>query len=256
MRPFRFLATTLLTTLLAGAAPAQSFSGCGTLVQGVTCVLFQPETGGLYLLATNGGFGVGAHVYVTGLLDPSCFTLCQQGNGCIDQNTIQPCAPGTPFCIPPVSAMACPCSNDGANGAGCANSQTGSAGALLTSSGSTAPDSVVLTAQGMLPTALCVFLQGDAQVSGGAVFGDGVRCTGGQLLRLAVRNASGGTASYPDFAGGDPSITARCVALGAPIPPNSDRYYQTYYRDPSPSFCSAPQGDTFNISNGQIVHWP
>jgi hypothetical protein len=29
----------------------------------------------------------------------------------------------------------------------------------------------------------------------------------------------------------------------------------TYYRDPDPSFCAAPQGSTFNGTNGQIITW-
>ncbi len=256
MRLRSVLACVAALSLFASRSAAQTFDGCGTLVQGVTCVLFAPDTGGLYVLANLGGFPVGSHVQVHGTIDPSCITICQQGNGCIQQNTIQPCSPGTPFCIPLVAAIACPCSNPGAGGAGCSNSQPGSQGALLSASGSTSPDSVALTAQSMLPTALCIFLQGDAQVAGGVVFGDGVRCAGGQLLRLAIKNANGGTAIFPSPAGGDPTISARSAQLGAPIAPNSDRFYQTYYRDPSATFCPAPQGSTYNITNGVIVHWP
>ena len=69
----------------------EPFEGCGELVQGVECVLFQADSGGLFLLENLGGFGVGDRVLVTGLLDPDCFTLCLQGDGCIFENTIEDC---------------------------------------------------------------------------------------------------------------------------------------------------------------------
>src|SRR5262249_50653571 len=74
-----------------------------------------------------------------------------------------PPAPGTPFCPGDGTlATACPCSNFGAAGRGCANSQPSSTGALLESAGTASPDSVVLTGSGEGPTALSIFLQGDA----------------------------------------------------------------------------------------------
>ena len=39
---------------------------------------------------------------------------------------------------------------------------------------------------------------------------------------------------------GDPSVSAQSALLGDPIAPGSSRYCQTYYRDPSLSFCPAP----------------
>jgi len=70
------------------------FDGCGVLVQGVECVLFQADAGGLYFLANTGNFNVGDHVRVRGLLNPDCVTICMQGNGCIEQNTISACLRG------------------------------------------------------------------------------------------------------------------------------------------------------------------
>ena len=69
----------------------EPFEGCGELVQGVECVLFQADSGGLFLLENLGGFGVGDRVLVTGLLDPDCFTICLQGDGCVFENTIEDC---------------------------------------------------------------------------------------------------------------------------------------------------------------------
>ncbi len=67
------------------------FSGCGTLVQGVECVLFQADLGGLYILSNVGPFSVGDRGFVTGCIDPSCISFCQQGDGCILNNTIATC---------------------------------------------------------------------------------------------------------------------------------------------------------------------
>ncbi len=163
------------------------------------------------------------------------------------------CSTGTPFCFGDGStATACPCGNVGASGHGCANSAV-AAGAKLKAMGRTSPDSVVLTASQMLPTSFSIFLQGSASVPSGAVFGDGVRCAGGSLLRLSTKSAVQGITQFPDAT--DLSITARSAALGAPIPSGAVRIYQTYYRDPSASFCPAPTGSTFNITNAVSIQW-
>ena len=150
-------------------------------------------------------------------------------------------------------ATACPCANTGASGRGCLNSDSFSPGALLTASGAASPDTVVLSSSDMLASVPCIFLQGDAVVTNGIVFGDGVRCVGGQLKRLGLKIASGGIASYPGV--GDPSISARSAALGDGIAPGSQRFYQVYYRDSDPNFCPAPQGNTWNVGSGVIVNW-
>ena len=149
-------------------------------------------------------------------------------------------------------ATPCPCANTGGLGRGCDNSAS-TGGAHLSASGATSPDSVVLLATHELPTALSIFLQGNALVAGGVGFGDGVRCIGGSLKRLAVRNASAGTVSYPQA--GDPSISAQSAALGDPIAPGSTRWYQTYYRDPNLAFCPFPQGNSWNVTNGVEIGW-
>ena len=167
--------------------------------------------------------------------------------------TVETDAVGTRFCAGDGSqSTPCPCGNSGAPGNGCANSSVAS-GALLAATGTTVPDALVLHAAQMLPSALCIFLQGDAALASGAVFGDGVRCVGGQLLRIGVKSAVGGTAGYP--AAGDPSISARAAALGTPIAPGSARWYQTYYRDPVAAFCPDPPGKTWNVTSGVIVNW-
>jgi len=126
-------------------------------------------------------------------------------------------------------------------------------GALLVATGATNPDTIVLAASGMPSSALSIFIQGNARLFDGAVFGDGVRCAGGTLKRIAVRGSTGGASTYP--AGGDPSISARSAALGDPFGPGATRYYQTYYRNPAPGFCPSPPGSTFNITNGVQINW-
>jgi hypothetical protein len=164
---------------------------------------------------------------------------------------IQPSEAVTPFCFGDGLGATCPCGNAGLPGRGCENS-AGTGGAWLTVEGVTHPDSIVLTSSGELPQALSIFLQGDATIAPTS-FGDGLRCAGGHLKRLYVKNARSGAASAPQA--GDPPITVRSADLGDPIPPGSIRYYQTYYRDPDLAFCPAPQGDSWNATNGVIITW-
>jgi len=149
-------------------------------------------------------------------------------------------------------ATACPCADSGSTWRGCENS-AGTGGAVLTTSGVTSPDTLVLVSMRELPHALSIFLQGDAEVAPGVVFGDGVRCVSGTLKRLYSKNAVDGVVSAPSA--GDPSITSRSAALGDPIAPGSTRSYQVYYRDPNLAFCAAPMGDAWNVSSAHRVVW-
>jgi hypothetical protein len=161
-------------------------------------------------------------------------------------------APLDTFCFGDGTIGTCPCGNQGVAGHGCDNSHA-TGGARMLASGTTQPDTVVLHVSGELPSALSIFLQGSALVSGSVGFGDGLRCVGGSLKRLYVKNASAGSVDAPGA--GDPSITSRSAALGDPIAPGTSRYYQTYYRDPNLAFCPAPQGNSWNVTNGVIVAW-
>jgi hypothetical protein len=149
-------------------------------------------------------------------------------------------------------ATPCPCGNTGSAGRGCDNS-IATGGSLLSAAGSVSPDSVVLTSSGELPSVLSIFLQGDALASPGVLFGDGVRCAGGNLKRLYSKNASGGSVTAP--LPGDNSITAQSAILGDPIAPGTSRIYQVYYRDPDLSFCPVPMGSSFNVSSGIKINW-
>jgi hypothetical protein len=159
----------------------------------------------------------------------------------------------TAFCSGDGStATPCPCGNTGLAGWGCDNSNN-TGGAHLSGSGAPNPDTLVLTSTGELPSVISIFLQGSASLANGAVFGDGVRCVGGNLKRLHIKSASAGTVSAPSI--GDPTISAQSSNLGDPIAPGSTRFYQVYYRDPNAAFCAAPLGSTFNVSNAVAITW-
>ena len=157
-------------------------------------------------------------------------------------------ATGTPFCFGDGTGMACPCSNSGTAGHGCENSST-TGGALLTASGHNSPDNIVLVATQEKPSAFTIFLQGNQMIAP-INFGDGLRCVGGQLKRLASKNATGGAVAFPE--GAEPSITARSAALGDNIVPGQKRWYLTYYRDADMTFCPSA---TFNSSQSLEIQW-
>jgi hypothetical protein len=130
----------------------------------------------------------------------------------------------------------------------------GTGGAILTGTGtpSLASDTVHFTSSGELPTSTSILLSGPTAVNP-AHYGDGLRCAGGSLKRLFTHSAVGGTVAMPQ--GSDLSVSARSAAMGDPITAGSVRIYQVYYRDPSATFCSAPAGGTFNISNALALAW-
>jgi hypothetical protein len=162
--------------------------------------------------------------------------------------------PPTPsaFCFGDGTLAACPCANSGLAGRGCDNS-VGTGGALLSASGTTSPDTLVLTQVDTLASSLSIFSKGTLELGSPVLFGDGLRCVGGALKRLYAKSAVAGTASAP--APGDLSISARSAELGDPLSPGMVRYYYVYYRDANPGFCAAPQGNTFNVGNALRVPW-
>jgi hypothetical protein len=110
-----------------------------------------------------------------------------------------------------------------------------------------------MTSSGELPNSSSILLQGSVDLVTPLIFGDGLRCVGGNLKRLYVRSASGGTVSFPPPAA--PSISAQSALRGDTIAPGSTRSYQVYYRDPSATFCPNPPGNGWNVSGAQRVHW-
>ncbi len=155
-------------------------------------------------------------------------------------------ATGTPFCSGDGSAHACPCNNTSADAPrGCLNSS--GHGARLTAGGvaSLTSDSVVLYASDMGASSPHLFFQGTNQVAIGAqVFGDGLRCAGGSIVRLAERTSVNGTSHYPGST--DPELHVRGQIMSPGV-----RTYQVWYRDPA-TFCTTLP---FNLTNGYEITW-
>jgi hypothetical protein len=157
-----------------------------------------------------------------------------------------PPSPFTALCFGDGSGTPCPCGNAGLAGNGCASSMNAN-GANLAASGnaSLASDTVVLSGSAM-PDAPVLYFQCLGPENGGAgtVFGDGLLCATGGMIRLDTKTNAGGASQYPDV--GDPSISV----IGSVMQP-STRFYQCWYRNAAP-FCTP---DTFNSTNAVSIAW-
>lgn len=156
-----------------------------------------------------------------------------------------------PICSGDGSGTPCPCANVSAPGRGCENSfATGGARMDGYGTSSVTNDTLWFQVYGVPPTASALLFQGtEAQTGGlGAVFGDGLRCAGGAVLRLGARFASGGYVAMGYVVPGDPLIS-----VGGQVPSGTVtvRVYQFWYRNIA-NFCT-PSG--FNLSNAVRVVW-
>ena len=151
------------------------------------------------------------------------------------------------FCYGDGTSTACPCGNASAVGAeaGCLNSLTVGATLRAAGSASLANDSFVLTGTNM-PNSNSLYFQGTTRLAGGAgaVFGDGLRCAGGTIVRLGTKLNAAGTSQYPGPS--DLSISVRGL-----VPAGAVRTYQAWYRNAA-VYCSA---STFNLTNGVEATW-
>jgi hypothetical protein len=154
--------------------------------------------------------------------------------------------PGLPYCFG-IPGSACPCANFGLPGNGCEHS-FGLGGGNLSGSGNpiVSADSLGLTASNLPPVTTILFFQAPAQNLFGAVFGDGLLCTAGAVIRLGARITAGGTASW-----GAPFGTLP-ISVGGAVPAvGGTRYYQGWYRNNAP-YCTPAR---FNMTNGYAVVW-
>ncbi|MBL8863588.1 MAG: S8 family serine peptidase [Planctomycetes bacterium] len=155
--------------------------------------------------------------------------------------------PGIPFCFGDGSGAPCPCSNASVPGSctGCLSSL--GLGGKLRSTGraSLASDTVTLIGTDM-PNSSALYFQGTLMQSGGAgvAFGDGLRCAGGAIVRLATQVNGAGVSTYP--LPGQQPVSQRGL-VGAP----ASRTYQVWYRNAA-SFCTSA---TFNLTNGLHIVW-
>ena len=93
-----------------------------------------------------------------------------------------------------------------------------------------------------------LYFQGTLQTAGGAgtVFGDGLRCASGSVIRLATKTNVNGASQYPEP--GDQSVSVRgLIPLGGGV----TRTYQAWYRNAA-AFCNP---ETFNLTNAVRVDW-
>lgn len=148
------------------------------------------------------------------------------------------------YCLGDGSGASCPCGNTGGTGSGCRNSVF-SGGATLAVSGSPSVSAhdLQLDVFGSTPGQPGLFFQGSSPIASGQglPFGDGLRCVGGNVLRLQVSFAN---------AFGDSQTSADLVVLGG-AQVGATNYYQWWYRDPAGSPC----GTGFNLSQAFELIW-
>ena len=180
-------------------------------------------------------------------VSPDIFVRDRLGN----PNFISLCDPGAS------GVISCPCSNPpSGSGRGCDNSSS-TGGATLTAAGGTylSSDSLVFETSGEKPNALSILMQGNGAVPGGVVYGQGVRCLGGTIIRrLFITHAISGAITAPDFGAGDPTVSARSAAKGDVIQAGQSRWYLVYYRDPI-VLGGCPAGSTFNATQTGQITW-
>lgn len=154
---------------------------------------------------------------------------------------LQPNPPGTPYCFGDGTGAACPCGNTGGPGEGCANS-TGVGAKLAGVSTNSVSDGAFALFTSGLPAGPGLYFQADNKPNSGdgVPFGDGLRCAGGNVIRLEVRLSTQGI-----------SRTTVPIATIGEVSAGDTKHYQLWYRDTNNSPC----GSDFNLSNGYEVLW-
>jgi len=141
------------------------------------------------------------------------------------------------------SLASCPCANPGAPNTGCDIQQgTGGVG-LAALSQQTAPQNrVTWSGTGFpaasTPTSIVIRATG-LDAGSPVVFGDGLRCIGTPLVRLAAAFAAGGTSTQ---------VHGHGAGAGS-----GTFYYQLWFRNTPVMFCDPAAA--FNLSNGRALIW-
>ena len=147
------------------------------------------------------------------------------------------------FCDASDGALAsCPCANPGAPDSGCDLSQGGGGVRLEVLAQQTSPTNrFTLLGTGYAPStapaAIAIRSQG-LDPAAPVVFGDGLRCIGLPVVRLAATAASGGVSFHPR---GHPAMD------GA-----GEFFYQLWFRNGPEGYCGPGR---FNLSNGRRLLW-
>ncbi len=169
-------------------------------------------------------------------------------------------APGTSFCWGDGSLPTpCPCalpntvpSPSGAAGHGCANTFDLD-GAILSATGTLTPDTIQFTCVvGGNYAAFALLLKGNASNPTGSANADGVLCVSGALLRFGAHNAATGGAPLGTWTLPN-TIQTNSISAASLQTPGETAYYQLFYRNAQPNFCTAA---TANWSNAYSLAWP
>lgn len=198
-----------------------------------------PTTCGSVYMIEVGNFSATTTINISGT-----FTVTETGTTCA--------TPVTYFCFGDGTGLACPCANNGAVGNGCANSLNANGG-NLTASGiaSVSGDTWTISGSG-IPNGPGLYYQALNQLGGGngVLFGDGIRCIGGTVIRLGIVTAAGNASSYPSP--NPPAVNAIPISVKGFNAAGDVRNYQLWYRDSTIGFCTA---NVFNLTNAVNVTW-
>lgn len=220
----------IYTALAAPGVPAVAPPG-GAIVTTLRFLALQSTpTTVLSFLPTMGSFGKTA-IYAFGM--PGGVVTGNISDTALIHIAQQP----LPICY---GETACPCSNPGDPGEGCANS-TGQ-GATLVASGSVsvANDNLVFTVTKGRPLAPSLLVQGSTTIS--IPFKDGVLCAGNPTERLEV--------VFLDGVGS--GTTAESIVTNGNVLVGQTRVYQWWYRDPGGV---SPCGTGSNFSHAVKIVW-
>jgi hypothetical protein len=152
--------------------------------------------------------------------------------------------PDTRICPPAAFGTGCPCCPTYIPVAGgCRNSTNQSAALLTSGSVSVATDSLSLRVEHMPANAAAILTQANG-FGPNVVFGDGIRCVSGGLLRMGSTFAVNGVATWP--------VGADSISVRGGIPAGgATKYYYVFYRDVI-DFCTP---SSFNLTDMQRIVW-
>lgn len=217
-------------------------SGAGGTYQvivptGTFTVRFSPPTGSPLGSDFHYNVAINGNMALNGVLPQGHSTFCY-GDGSL----ATPCP-----CVPPNTVP----NPSGASGHGCANSFNLN-GAKLRAGGTTAPDTISLTADvANAYVGFSFLVKGNAQDPNGVAAADGVRCADGQLIRFGAHSAGtngapNGSWTYPN------AVQSIPVSVATAQTPGQAAYYQYFYRNTAANFCTSA---TTNWSNAVQVNW-
>jgi len=140
------------------------------------------------------------------------------------------------------SLAACPCANPGSPSSGCDIQQaTGGVRLSVVEQETASQNRATLAGTGYPVSSLpaAIVIRGAAlDPASPVVFGDGLRCVGVPLVRLAATFASFGSSTH---------TLGHGAMAGA-----GTFYYQLWFRNTPAMFCTP---DAFNLSNGRALNW-